>query len=494
MGVIPIRYLLAALNSLGHAIVYGLKVNLSVAIVVMVNHTAVTQKTAHVQVHHNATECDAGYDNVTKDTSADDGPFEWDSHIQGYILGAYFWGYIVTQLPGGRLSEMFSAKHLFGLGVMLNILGTVFSPIASKGGYPWLILLRIIEGFGGGVTLPATHVLLAHWSPPVERSTLSAIVYAGMSLGTVISLPLSGIMASDLGWESVFYIQGSLGVIWYLLWLLLVTDEPTTHRLISDDEKEYICKSIGKATVSAGTEKRNISVPWRSVFTSMPFYAIMVAHMCNNWGWYMLLVELPTFMKQVLGFDIKSNSLLSALPYFIMWLFGIAFGYLGTFLRDRQLVSTTVYKKIATGLASLGPGICLALVTYMGCNRAAAVTLLTIGVSCIAGMYGGFLSNHIDIAPNFAGTLMALTNTMATIPGITVPIIVGAITHGDTSVYQWRIIFFITTAIYLFEFVFYTIFSSGNEQPWNRVEDAKEPEATISLNMDSPISLKTEDA
>lgn len=36
-----------------------------------------------------------------------------------------------------------------------------------------------------------------------------------------------------------------------------------------------------------------------------------------------------------------------------------------------------------------------------------------------------------DIAPNYAGTLMAITNTFATLPGIIMPIFVGAVTHGN---------------------------------------------------------------
>lgn len=53
-----------------------------------------------------------------------------------------------------------------------------------------LIAMRIGEGIGGGVTFPATHVLLAHWAPPTERSTLSSISYAGTALGTVVSLSI----------------------------------------------------------------------------------------------------------------------------------------------------------------------------------------------------------------------------------------------------------------------------------------------------------------
>lgn len=83
--------------------------------------------------------------------------------------------------------------------------------------------------------------------------------------------------------------------------------------------------------------------------------------------------------------------------------------------------------------ASVVPGCCLLALCYIGCNRAAAVALMAIAITCIGGMFCGFLSNHIDIAPNFAGTLMAITNTVATLPGIVVPIFVGYLTHSNVS-------------------------------------------------------------
>lgn len=83
--------------------------------------------------------------------------------------------------------------------------------------------------------------------------------------------------------------------------------------------------------------------------------------------------------------------------------------------------------------ASLVPMLCLIQVSYIGCNRIKAVFLLTIAVACIGGMYCGFLANHIDIAPNFAGSLVAMTNFVATIPGFVVPVFVGQLTHGNVS-------------------------------------------------------------
>lgn len=62
---------------------------------------------------------------------------------------------------------------------------------------------------------------------------------------------------------------------------------------------------------------QNLPIPWKALATSGPFWAILVAHTCNNFGWYMLLVELPTYMKAILRFNISqvSDGELSLCPF-----------------------------------------------------------------------------------------------------------------------------------------------------------------------------------
>lgn len=50
---------------------------------------------------------------------------------------------------------------------------------------------------------------------------------------------------------------------------------------------------------------KQLAVPWRDILTSVPFWALTFTHTLNNFGWYMLLVELPMFMSSGLGFKIK---------------------------------------------------------------------------------------------------------------------------------------------------------------------------------------------
>ncbi|KAI4477723.1 hypothetical protein M0804_012551 [Polistes exclamans] len=447
----PIRYLMAMLGSIGLAIIYGFKVNVSVAIVAMVNHTAIRNLAIHDEfIHENGslttTEVcqDDEISNITV-SSAEDGPFVWNEPLQGLILSAYFWGYMVSLLPGGRMSELLSAKWVMNGSVLLN-----------------------------GVTFPAMHVMIAKWAPPNERSVLASIVYAGTALGTVISILLSGILAANLGWVWIFYIEGALCLIWCTAWWLIIQDSPEEQtKFITEEEKNYIMESLGHTKNIAG-HKEKLKVPWGQILRSTPFWAILIAHFCSNFGWYMLLIELPTYMSQILKFNMSSNAGLSAMPFLCMWIFTMTLSKVLAIMQDKNLITVTFSRKIGTLFSSFVPMICLIGVSYVGCNRALAVVLMTIGVTCIGGMYCGFLSNHIDIAPNFAGTLVAVTNCIATIPGFIVPIFVGKLTHGNQTIEAWRIIFFVTVALYIIEILVYSTFGSGEEQPWNKVNSSLE--------------------
>lgn len=76
-------------------------------------------------------------------------------------------------------------------------------------------------------------------------------------------------------------------------------------------------------------------------------------------------------------------------------------------------------------------------------------------------------ANHIDIAPNFAGILMGITNAAANVCSIVAPLFVGFIINNVTDPAQWRIVFFISAGIYFFGNLMFVLFSSTEIQVWN---------------------------
>ena len=51
-----------------------------------------------------------------------------------------------------------------------------------------------------------------------------------------------------------------------------------------------------------------MATPWKSIWTSLPFWSILLAHSGQSLGFWTLLTEMPSYMDKVLGVDIKSVS------------------------------------------------------------------------------------------------------------------------------------------------------------------------------------------
>ena len=85
--------------------------------------------------------------------------------------------------------------------------------------------------------------MISKWLPTEERSRYSSIIWAGAQFGTMLAMPISGLLADEVGWESVFYFFGTLGAIWFLFWSFLCFSYPTTHPSIS--EVSQFCLSFG---------------------------------------------------------------------------------------------------------------------------------------------------------------------------------------------------------------------------------------------------------
>ncbi|KAL1140617.1 hypothetical protein AAG570_000547 [Ranatra chinensis] len=449
---------------LGMANAYTMRTNMSVAIVAMVNQTALPKDPAVV-----TDECGVSPISETNHSSHEvhkDGIFLWSTTQQGYILSSFFYGYVMTQIPFGILAKRFGSKLFLGGGMLLNSIFGLIVPLAADYGGMWaLILVRFIQGLGEGPIVPCTHAMLAKWIPPNERSRMAALVYAGAQFGTVVSMPLSGIL-SDLeifgGWPLIFYFFGIISAIWSIAFLFMVHEDPDSHPNIPEDEKKYIISTVwGEAGVTSPP------VPWRSILKSMPFWAILVAHIGQNYGYETLMTELPTFMKQVLRFNIKENGLLSALPYLAMWIFSMGSSCVADWFISSEKYSRTIIRKVANGFGHFGPAIALICASYTGCNPYLTVAILSLGVGLNGGIYSGFKVNHLDLSPRFAGILMSFTNFTANMAGLLAPITAGYIIHGRPTQEAWRQVFFVAAAVYIICNIIYLVFATSKLQPWD---------------------------
>uniref|UniRef100_A0A1B6E1K5 Putative inorganic phosphate cotransporter n=1 Tax=Clastoptera arizonana TaxID=38151 RepID=A0A1B6E1K5_9HEMI len=432
-----VRHKQAIMAFFAQIVAYSMRVNLSVAIVAMTDNSS----------NPNFPE------------------LNWDPATKGTILSSFFWGYMITQIPAGNIARIYGPKPLLFGSLLLCGIITILTPlIALKTGWLIFCFSRVLQGMFQGCVYPSVNTLLAKWAPPTEKSRIFSFVFSGTQAGTVLALFISGYLASSAGgWPSIFYITGSGSIVWAILWLWLGSNSPDNHPTISDEEKDYIISSL----LNSSSNANDLKTPWKEIATSVPLWALLITHCGQNWGFWTLLTLMPSYMSHALGFDIKSNGLLSSLPYLSMFVLSIVLSWLGDYLTVKKILPISIARKMWNSIAFWGGAVALVFLAMYGSNVVVAVTLLTISVALNGTVYMGYLCNHLDLSPNFAGLLMGITNGFANVTSILAPIVAGFIVNDESNIAQWRIVFYISALVFFLGNSIFILFGSTEVQYWN---------------------------
>lgn len=168
--------------------------------------------------------------------------------------------------------------------------------------------------------------------------------------------------------------------------------------------------------------------PWKMILTNAPMLALIAAQIGHDFGFFIMVTDLPKYMSDVLNFDVKTNGLYTSLPYLFMWIVSITTGILGDWLIRTKKITITFSRKLFTTIASVFPAIFIVGASYAGCDRTWVVILFVLAMGTMGTFYPGMKVNGLDLSPNYAGTLMAITNGVGAVTGIIGPYLVGALT------------------------------------------------------------------
>lgn len=121
--IIPQRVVLAIMGFLAIVNAYTMRICLSVAIIEMVKKNPSSG-------HLDELECPAGEGSTEVHT----GTFEWSQELQGVILSSFYWGYVLTHIPGGILADKFGGKYTLCLGILSTAFFTLLTPVVIETG------------------------------------------------------------------------------------------------------------------------------------------------------------------------------------------------------------------------------------------------------------------------------------------------------------------------------------------------------------------------
>ncbi|XP_028158438.1 putative inorganic phosphate cotransporter [Ostrinia furnacalis] len=466
--IIPQRYVMAIMALFAIANAYTMRVCLNIAITQMVKKESSESGSYDPYACPDLTTL-VSSSNTTSTTEYVENDvvlFDWSEATQGLLLSSFYYGYVLTHIPGGMLAERFGGKWVLGLGLLCTAVCTIITPITVKmGGAPALFILRAIEGFGEGPTMPGLMAMVSRWAPKHERARFGSLVFGGAQIGNIAGTYISGLILYNGNWEDVFYVFGLIGILWFLLWTVLCYSTPNTHPYISDSEKQFLNETVD---CLKGGQKKLDPTPWKALLRSVPLWALIMAGIGHDWGYFTMVTDLPKYMTDVLKFNIKSTGTLSALPYVAMWIAAFIFGLICDFCIKRGYHSIKNARKIYTSIAATGPGLCIIMASYSGCDTTMAVFWFIFAMVLMGAYYSGMKINPLDISPNYSGTTTAMVNGIAAFSGIIVPYLTGLLTP-DSTLKQWRLSFWVCLGVLMTTNLIYILFAQGEQQWWDDV-------------------------
>lgn len=207
-------------------------------------------------------------------------------------------------------------------------------------------------------------------------------------------------------------------------------------------------------------------MPWLNILTSRGVWLCAFVKFCASWSFYTLLTELPSYLSNVLHFDIQKNGFMNASIYLGQAVVGILCGYLADKLRKKEVLGVTAIRKTfeCAGLCAVSVG--LIGLTFARCNWVVAYVMLLLSNTCAGVLYGGDAVLPIDLAPDFAGAVMGLTNCISNTAGIFAPLVVGYLTENNETIERWNAVFYISAAMCTLGALAFLTFGTAEVQPW----------------------------
>lgn len=178
------------------------------------------------------------------------------------------------------------------------------------------------------------------------------------------------------------------------------------------------------------------------------------------------------------------NGLYCSLPYLLQAMVGTSSGLLSDRLVKSGRVRLTCIRKVANTIGFVGPALCLYLITLIDRSQLWCVVLLIISMGFNGFILAGFNVTHVDMSPNYAGTLMGITNCVANFAGFLAPYTIGVILSAaqteDEVLHAWHRVFYLASCVYLITAAVFAVFASNELQYWNNLV-SKPKEAKESL-------------
>lgn len=349
-----------------------------------------------------------------------------DKIQMGLIFSAFAWTYAFALVPAGFIADRFGSRLVYGASLITWSAATVGQGMV--GGFASLFGLRLAVGALEAPAFPANSRAVTVWFPARERGMASSIYVCGQYLGTALFTGGLLWLATHYSWRHVFYVTGSAGILFGLVWLSLYRD-PSECKKVSPEELAYI-EEGGALVKSAGERTR---FDWRQLAELLSYrqvWAICLGKFASTSALYFFLTWFPTYLMEERQMSTIKVGIFAVLP-FVGATVGILLAGAVSDLLIRRGCSLSFARKLPLVVGS-ALGMSIVLVNFTDSN------LLCIAILTCAFFAQGIASASwaavSEVAPKeLIGVTGGFTSLAANIGGIVTPTVIGFIVQNTGS-------------------------------------------------------------
>ncbi|MGP0093835.1 MAG: MFS transporter [Xanthobacteraceae bacterium] len=347
--------------------------------------------------------------------------FGFDKITMGMIFSAFVWAYAMFQVPGGWVGDRFGARHV--LTVIVGYWSIMTAATAAASGAISFVVIRFLFGIGEAGAFPGATRAMQLWYPRQERGFVQGITHSASRLGAAIAPPIVVLIMNSLGWQSVFYICGAVGIVWSALWYLAYRDLPEEHGLVNQAELEQIRGTDEQGNVNQAKIAEKASVPWGTLLRSRNMWAIMCAYFTYVYCLWIFLSWLPSYLVEFRNFTLLKVGLLASLP---LWA-GVVGDTAGGLATDWLLAKTGNIRLARRLVAIVGLLGCAIFIVPAALAEDAyiAVYCLTASMFFLECTIGPSWAVPMDTGGEHSGTVSGMMNMAGNIGGALSPTVFG---------------------------------------------------------------------
>jgi MFS transporter, ACS family, tartrate transporter len=262
----------------------------------------------------------------------------FDPAIYGMAAGAFFWGYVILEVPSNIILEKVGAR-LWIARIMVTW-GLIAAATALAWNATSFIVIRFVLGLAEAGLFPGFVLYFTYWFPRHHRARINAgftlALPVAVALGAPISTALLGLdgLFGLQGWKFMYLFEGIPTVIIGVVVLFALTDKPEKARWLADAERKWLVDDIAQEKIRVAAE-HNVGL-WQSfwdprvLLLSINYLGIVTASLG-------MLLFLPQIVKQ-LGVSNMQVGWITMIPYTCGAISMVIFGRISDRIGDRRWV------------------------------------------------------------------------------------------------------------------------------------------------------------